>query len=220
MSYDIEELMRNKLEMDDTFEFGCDTCGKCCHRDELLLSGYDIYSISKHLNKTMEEIIKENCFIYIGHDSKLPIVSVKPRVGDNSCRFLRKGKCTIHEIKPTTCALFPLGRIYDSRVKDYIYFKQDIGCGNKEKHTLKEWLESINIEEIDRMSKPWGTALLDISLYLQGIKDKERLKYITNLIFIGLYLNYDTSKDYVEQLEKNISDLEQLLPKFKRTNKG
>ena len=135
-------------------------------------------------------------------------------------QVFKEGRCSINEVKPNVCALFPLGRMYDTRIDEYIYFKQDISCGNKEKHTLREWLESINIEDIDRMGKPWGNALKDLATYLQTIRDKERLKLLTNMILIALYLNYDTSMGSVEQLESNMKDLERLLPKFKRTNKG
>lgn len=219
MSYNYEELMKKKIELDEEFEFGCDCCGQCCHRDLLLLAGYDIYRIAKFLGKTMKEIIEENCFGYIGEDSKLPIVSVKPRLADNSCRFLRNGKCLVHDVKPSVCGLFPLGRMYDSRIDDYVYFKQKIICGNKEKHTLKEWLESINIEEIDRMSKPWGNALTDLAMYLQKIKDEKKLRVITNKLIIALYLNYDTNIDYVEQLERNLQELEGFYLDFKRNIK-
>lgn len=221
MSYNIDEFMINKIEMDEEFEFGCNGCGKCCHRDTLILTGYDIFRIAKYLNKTTEEIIKENCFTYIGDDSKLPIVSIKPRTGDKSCRFLRVGKCVVNQAKPTVCSIYPMGRIYDSRINDYVYFRQEVGCGNKEKHTLKEWLEDINIAEINSMSVPWGNALLELAKYMQTIKEKEKLRVVVNAIFIALYLNYDISRGYEEQVEYNLSELEKYLPKFKRnSNKG
>lgn len=217
----INDYLSRKLEMDDEFEIGCDRCGKCCHIDTLILTGYDVYRIAKYLGKTTIQLINENCFVYVGNDSNLPIVSIRPRTADGSCRFLRKGRCTVNEVKPNSCALFPLGRMYDTQTEEYIYFKQDISCRNKETSTLREWLNDINIEEIDRMARPWGNAVMDLALYLQTLKNlhKEQLVGIRNIIFITLYLNYDTSKDYVEQLEKNMGMLEESFPKFNRKYK-
>lgn len=216
--HNIEELMKNKLSLDDEFEFGCKVCGNCCHNNNtLILTGYDVYNISKHLYIEPEQVISKYTYGYIGDDSKLPIISVKQRMADKSCPFLRKGKCELHPVaKPLTCKLYPLGRMYHSQNKEFIYFNQKVSCGTKEKHTVREWLENVDIEEIDRVGEQWGKVLIDLAEYQRGIKDKERLKLSTQMILIALYLNYNTEMGYLEQLEGNLNNLEQLLPKFKR----
>lgn len=216
MKHNFEEIMKNKLSLDDEFEFGCNRCGECCHQETLILTGYDVFNIAKYLNITTEGVLKEYCFGYIGDDSKIPIISLKQRTGDNSCPFLRKSICTINSVKPLTCKIYPIGRFYDSRTKEFVYFKQNVGCGTKEKHTVKEWVGSVGIKEVDNIGIKWGNSLLDLAKYQRSIKDKNRLDASTKLILIALYINYDTSKGYLEELEKNLKILENLLPKFKR----
>ena len=43
-----ENLDKMKIGVDDTFEFGCRACGKCCrNRTDIIVSPRDIYNIAK-----------------------------------------------------------------------------------------------------------------------------------------------------------------------------
>lgn len=223
MSYYDENTMKfiekNKLGMEDTFEFGCNACGKCCrNRETLILAGYDVFRIAKFKGMTTQEVLNKYCFGYIGSDSRLPIVSIKPRQ-DNACPFLRMGKCELHNpsAKVLTCSLFPLGRAFDSRTNEYIYFKQpDVTCGNGEKHTLKEWLDTWGIQELDAIFKFWGSALVDLATFCRSIKNKERLQAVQETILAALYVNYDTSRPYIEELQNNLQLLSVIYPELKK----
>lgn len=69
-----------KLGLDDTFHFGCRQCGKCCiNREDILLNAKDMYNLCKALNLTAEQVVQQYCEVYIGHDSRMPIVRLKPR---------------------------------------------------------------------------------------------------------------------------------------------
>ena len=59
MNLDLDYIQKNRLGMDDTFEFECRQCGQCCHnRDDLVLTAYDIFRIARHLSVTPLEVIK------------------------------------------------------------------------------------------------------------------------------------------------------------------
>ena len=46
-----ENLDSWKLGLDDSFQFHCTTCGKCCiDREDILLTPRDLYNASKALN--------------------------------------------------------------------------------------------------------------------------------------------------------------------------
>jgi Fe-S-cluster containining protein len=96
-----EELIKNRLELDDTFDFKCTKCGKCCkNRDDLILTPYDIFRLAKHLQIRPRKVIRKYCEVYIGANSRLPIVRMLPRASDGACPFLRRKKCSVHEAKP------------------------------------------------------------------------------------------------------------------------
>ena len=126
----IEEFKRHILQPNDTFTFSCDMCGNCCrNRDEpILMTGADIFRIAKGLGISTLEVLFKHTRGYIGDTTHLPVAVLKERL-DGSCSFLRKGKCTIQAFKPTPCALYPLGRMYDERDKKFYYFNQPYSCG-------------------------------------------------------------------------------------------
>ena len=87
---DIDYMMSHKMGLDDTFRFHCKACGKCCkNREDVLLTPYDLFRIARYLGRTPSEIVDKYCDTYMGPDSHLPVVRIKPVPPDNSCPFLR-----------------------------------------------------------------------------------------------------------------------------------
>lgn len=115
----MDEQMKNILDrmgareigLDEEFKFHCSMCGKCCiHREDILLNPKDVYSMSKELKITPEKLIDQYCEMYIGSDSRVPIVRLAPRGQTRRCPLLKNRKCIVHSAKPAVCAMYPLGR--------------------------------------------------------------------------------------------------------------
>jgi Fe-S-cluster containining protein len=175
------EAIRKRLEcdfeilsIDDKFKFGCSICGECCrNRDDIIVSPYDIYRLSKALNITSQEVVKKYCDSFLGEDSKIPLLNIKFKNCGISgaeyavCPFLRKKdnyyRCTVHQNKPGVCALFPLGKI-TRRENGEIqlgYIKQP-SCKNakdEQEYTVKEWLDSYNLNEFEQISIDYAEFL-------------------------------------------------------------
>lgn len=99
------------VSLNDTFQFHCTQCGKCCiHREDILLSPYDLYKIARELQLEPIEVCKRYCESYIGNHSRMPIVRLMPQGAVQRCPFLKNQKCSIHKAKPAVCAMFPVGR--------------------------------------------------------------------------------------------------------------
>ena len=85
-----------------------ETCARCCTDIgaplELLLS--DIQKLSKHLGLSNEEFFKRYGGILW---SNIPgTTALIPSTGlPFPCKFLENGKCTIYEVRPLHCRLFP-----------------------------------------------------------------------------------------------------------------
>lgn len=84
------------------FRFRCTQCGECCRNvkkeDKILLSAVDIYRAAKYLNLEIQEFIGNYCDLVPGGESMLPLLVMKEHL-DGSCIFLKKGKCTIYDVK-------------------------------------------------------------------------------------------------------------------------
>lgn len=145
-----EQLGYTEIGLDETFKFHCTQCGKCCiHRDDILLSPKDLFHIAKKFQITPEEALTQYCETYIGRNSRFPVVHLKPQGSVQRCPLLKDRKCSVHDVKPTVCAMFPIGR-YVSLPTDrefpenpeelsvgYIFNNPE--CGDEtETHTVRE----------------------------------------------------------------------------------
>ena len=160
-----KELEKSALGPDDTFSFSCDRCGRCCRsRDDILLNPGDLFRIASFFNSTPHQIVEQYCECYIGPDSRLPIIRLKPKTYRSTCPFLGSGGCKVHQAKPTVCALFPLGRAYLTTKGELIYFCQPVTCGSrKETHTVREWLTGFGLSYEDDDALHWMRLTLQKS---------------------------------------------------------
>lgn len=205
------------IESDDTFRFHCTMCGECCkHRDDILLTAKDLYNIASLLNMSISDVLEKYCEHYIGPNTRLPIVKLKPIGSDMVCPLLEDNKCKVHKGKPFICAAYPIGRAtsYEDGNQVEHYVINTSLCGdNSEVYTAKEWFEYSGISLSDEVSKKWNKLT---TMAIQRIDDMSLAfsRHSTaNLLYTALamlmYVRYDTSKDFEPQLDNNIAKIEQ-----------
>lgn len=169
----MDEQMKNILDrmgareigLDEEFKFHCSMCGKCCiHREDILLNPKDVYSMSKELKITPEKLIDQYCEMYIGSDSRVPIVRLAPRGQMRRCPLFKNRKCIVHSAKPAVCAMYPLGRCMavenvpgaDAREGKTLYILNHTECGDASgTYTVREWLGMFGIPAEDEFFKKW-----------------------------------------------------------------
>lgn len=218
------ELM--KIGLDETFKFHCTMCGKCCiNREDILLSPRDIYNISKELGIKPEEMFEQYCEVYVGPDSRVPIVRLKPRGSVQRCPLLKNRKCMVHKAKPTVCAMYPIGRcLMATNPKEGLknitqnqlqYIFSNPGCGDgSETFTVREYLESFGIPIEDNFFLKWQQTILDMGNFsrkMENVLKQETMVQLWKSAFIGLYLHYETEKDFMPQFEDNIKNFFDML---------
>ena len=116
----LKELKKNTLGLDDKFRFGCRMCGKCCtHREDIILSPMDFYRLSKVLRIPPIAIYQEYCHTTIGKHSHMPVQMLRPVGEDRHCPLKKDNLCSVHNGKPTSCAIFPLGRYIENGTVKY-----------------------------------------------------------------------------------------------------
>ena len=214
---------------DEHFRFHCKQCGKCCiNREDILLNSKDLYNISKELGLAPRDTIAQYCEVYLGQNSRIPIVRLKPRGSIKRCPLLRDRKCSVHNAKPTVCALFPLGRSIKLDAKEtdpnaierarIQYIINPIECGDRsEEHTVREWVESFGIPIHDNDFIAWQKALFSVRqqiVELEKMLPDKSMERVWSITYQALYLNYDIQEDFRKQFQKNsdrlIDALEQL----------
>lgn len=225
MNENLKDLLYNydqiKIDVDGSFKFHCTQCGKCCiNRDDIILSSRDIFNISKELQMSPLEMIKNYCEVYIGSSSKMPLVRIKPVGKVMRCPFLKQLKCSIHKSKPSVCALFPLGRVIkyqkdmaissEAQPKtEYIFTNPECG-DDKETHTVREWLNNFSIPLEDEFFLQWSTLISELSQVfceLESLVDTAFMTVIWSATLVRLYLSYDLDEPFLPQFKKNVEKL-------------
>lgn len=224
----LKEIMDNfesmKIGVDDHFNFHCDQCGKCCiNREDILLTPRDIYNISKELGMPPQKMCEKYCEVYVGQDSRFPIVRLMPR-GQimKRCPLLKNRKCIVHNSnsKPAVCAMYPIGRCLvtgqktswrkEFQMEDTIFLFTGTNCGDgSESHTVREWLESFGIPVADEFFIKWQNLILEISETFRKMEKTagiDTMHMLWSAAYAGLYLHYNTSKEFLLQFDENAKE--------------
>lgn len=179
-----EQLGYEEIGLDDIFVFHCTQCGKCCiHREDILLSPKDLFHIAKKLKITPEVALAQYCETYLGRNSHIPVVRLKPQGSVKRCPLLKNQKCLVHDVKPAVCAMFPIGR-YLALPSDGIfpenpeelsvgYVFNDPECGDRsETHTVREWFHKFNIPLKDDYFFAWTKTKATLSKHLRFLEGR------------------------------------------------
>ena len=214
------EYLANELKGDDTFQFECSMCGSCCRRraEPIVITGPDLFRIAKTLNISPLEAAQEYTDWTIGVNSHMPVLTLRERL-DGSCRLLRNGRCTVHQNKPSVCALFPLGRMYNPEEKRFIYFKNTF-CSSSKKGTkvknwtLDEWLDEFRLRETEDDVRVWNRMITSLVRVTAGIDRAKIDGILLRVLFGACYFQYDTATPYAPQVEAHMELLKGVLPEM------
>lgn len=214
----LEEYMDLKIGVDTPFRFHCTQCGDCCiNRDDIILTAKDLFFIAQKLGSTPQETAKQNCEVYIGNTSRIPIIRLAPKGLLRHCPFLKDNKCAVHDVKPTVCATFPIGRMIElspnkcgdtssegSRI-EYVFVNPSCG-DHSETHTVREWLGRFGMDLEDPFFITWYETISELSMLLRKAEectDIERMEKLRAAVFYYLYLDYDVTQDFYVQFQSN-----------------
>ena len=206
------EIEKKALGPEDTFDFSCDRCGRCCReREDILLNPADLFRIARFLGLPPGEIAKRYCEGYIGSDSRIPVIRLKPKPYRKTCPFLGPEGCSVHAAKPTVCALFPLGRAYIYPKDKLVYFCQDVSCGAKtETHTAREWLAEFGREYEDSDTLAWMKLTPRLSLWMHkhepSLSETKKQDLWAQMLRL-CYLQYDIRQPFTPQFAANTAAL-------------
>ena len=177
---------------------------------------------------TPPQMVDAYCEPYIGGDSRFPLVRLKPRGSIKRCPLLKDRKCSVHNAKPTVCAMFPIGRCVASEIKpskkntddkfpigEIQYIFSDPHCGDYSKtYTVREWLQEFNLELEDEFFIKWNQTLIRCQSAIKKAEKRfapQTMDMLWNAVYISCYLDYDMSKDFMQQFIDNTEKLNDIM---------
>lgn len=168
----------------------CEGCSKCCeHMDGLIvLDPYDVHRLVVGLlsNQVKDVIafdgIKDDLSFNGLIDKKieftvdrgllLPVLKMDDSLG--KCVFLSEnGRCSIHDIRPGICRLFPMGRLYEDGSFSYFLQKDECDYPGKTKVKLKNWINTPEISKYEKYINDWHYFIRDIQDYMKTAEEPE-----------------------------------------------
>jgi len=127
----------------------CKDCGKCCSKDYCYPAGDK--DIERIKNAGYKDFYKGNML----------------KAVDGNCIFFKEGKCSIYEIRPTVCQIYPITRFFSKDKPITPIFFLHLECPVARK---------LSIEEIDELIMKEKEFLKEMSEeeYLRFVKDYMR----------------------------------------------
>lgn len=215
---------RKRYTSNDMVKMGCDDCSGCSDccigmGNSILLDPYDIYQMTKNLNRSFDELMSRNPD---GEETSTGVIGldvvdglILPHLNmtgtKECCSFLNEeGRCGIHSFRPGFCRLFPLGRIYENGT--FCYFHQIHECRKTHRTKVKvnKWLGIPNLKKYERFVLDWHDFLEIVRAEVGGSSDGHAVKQTgLSLLYVFYRKPYDFQRDFYEQFYEK---LEQLIP--------
>lgn len=187
---------------------GCQGCSACCESmaDTIILDPFDIYCLTKGLHTSAAGLLHHQIELGVVDGVILPHINMADNT--NRCPFLsRTGRCSIHDIRPGFCRLFPLGRYYENR--SFSYFLQTKECKktNRTKVKVRKWIGVPDFERYEKFIGDWHYFLRDLEKLLTK-KDSQWEKNVNLLILRTFFLTpYDEQREFYSQFYERLSSL-------------
>lgn len=139
-----------KVELTDRVRFRCKRCGECCKNVEgaVVLEVKDAYYISKFLEISVPEFYEKYARMFLLEDVGFPIFALETTGKDNTCVFLKGKRCSIQDVKPRTCKMYPFWVFpNDNGNFEYNFSTERRHHPNGSLIRVKDWMKNYLSEE-------------------------------------------------------------------------
>lgn len=192
----------------------CEGCSRCCSNmgESIFLDPWDIYMLTTHLEKSMEELLEEALEWNVVEGLILP--NMRLAGNDNSCPFLSaKGRCSIHDFRPGVCRLFPLGRVYEGNDFYYVLQTKECHAVRRTKVKVSQWLGIRQLDKYEQYISKWHELVRKIQDNASKMKPETLHKW--NMYYIRLFFMtpYD-KEDFYGQFALRYETVKQQLKGF------
>lgn len=191
----------------------CKGCSDCCQGmgDTVILDPLDVHRLCAGLKKLPEELLGSVLELGITDGNILPHLAMKGT--EERCVFLNtEGRCSIHDIRPGFCRLFPLGRYYTEDGFKYILQIHECKKKNRSKIKVKKWLDTPNLKQYEKFVLDWHNFLLDVQEVFYETEDETLIKNLNMYVLSRFYYTpYKEDEDFYPQFYVRLEEAKKLL---------
>lgn len=191
----------------------CKGCSDCCQGmgDTVILDPLDVHRLCAGLKKLPEELLGSVLELGVTDGNILPHLAMKGE--QERCVFLNtEGRCSIHDIRPGFCRLFPLGRYYTEDGFKYILQIHECKKKNRSKIKVKKWLDTPNLKQYEKFVLDWHNFLLDVQEVFYETEDETLVKNLNMYVLSRFYYTpYKEDEDFYPQFYVRLEEAKKLL---------
>ena len=191
----------------------CKGCSDCCQGmgDTVILDPLDVHRLCAGLKKLPEELLGSVLELGVTDGNILPHLAMKGT--EERCVFLNtEGRCSIHDIRPGFCRLFPLGRYYTEDGFKYILQIHECKKKNRSKIKVKKWLDTPNLKQYEKFVLDWHNFLLDVQEVFYETEDETLIKNLNMYVLSRFYYTpYKEEEDFYPQFYVRLEEAKKLL---------
>ena len=185
----------------------CKGCSDCCTGmgKSIVLDPYDIFRLTTGLKMSFEELLADRIELNVFDGMILP--NLKMDGNTEACTFLNKeGRCSIHNIRPGICRLFPLGRFYENG--SFQYFLQIHECKNQNrtKVKVKKWIDTPDLKANTEYIMKWHDLVDDVQTRLTQMANETLFKKVNMFLLQHFFIEkYMESEDFYDQFNTRLA---------------
>ena len=177
----------------------------------MILDPLDVHRLCAGLKKSPEELLGSVVELGITDGNILPHLAMRGE--QERCVFLNtEGRCSIHDIRPGFCRLFPLGRYYTEDGFKYILQIHECKKKNRSKIKVKKWLDTPDLKQYEKFVLDWHNFLLDVQEVFYETEDETLVKNLNMYVLSRFYYTpYKEEEDFYPQFYVRLEEAKKLL---------
>lgn len=188
---------------------GCVGCSACCRGrgDSVLLDPLDCVRLEQTLSVDFAGLLAG--YAELGMADGLIFPHLKMQSGTQACPFLDEGgRCSVYEVRPGFCRMFPLGRYYHDRTFSYILQTHECAKKNRAKMKIKKWLGVPDLQQYERYVQDWHDYWKELEASLPLEDHGERKQAAMGLLqqfYVKPWIGEDFYGEFYRRMEKERS---------------
>ena len=196
----------------DQVAFSCRLCGDCCRRVEnsIMLEPLDAYNLGRYLLEhgggvdNIEDVYGQYAHPSMLHDA-YPIFLLNTQGEDQSCVFLKDGRCGVYEGRPHVCRLYPFTVKGGDRGRRFMYYQcldsraSHFGGG---KVKIGDWMYRNFTKDAKAFMEMEASMLPELGMLLRKLGPDGRRQFLFRLLYYRYY-NYELDRPFLPQYQEN-----------------
>lgn len=196
----------------DQVAFSCRLCGDCCRRVEnsIMLEPLDAYNLGQYLRAcgagvdNIEDVYGQHAHPSLLHDA-YPIFLLNTQGEDQSCVFLKDGRCGVYEGRPHVCRLYPFTVKGGDRGRRFMYYQYlDSHASHFEGGRVKigDWMYRNFTKDAKAFLEMEASMLPELGALLRKLGPDGRRQFLFRLLYYRYY-NYELDQPFLPQYQEN-----------------